>query len=163
MKKPRASPNTWGSISTTSVIGVLVNFMLPNTSKLRMLVDDAQQILAVTAFFQRLGQLHQLIGVDETRAPGDLFNAGHFQSLSFLDDADERAGIEQGIVSAGIKPGRTPAQTFDVQITDLEVRAIQVSDLEFAARRWSQSPSKGRGAPVVKINSGDRIIRRRRL
>src|ERR1700685_1826280 len=97
-KNPRASPNTWGSISTTPAIGVVVNFMLSNTSKLRMLVDDAQQILAVTAFLQRLRQFHQLIGRDESGAPGDLFDAGHFQPLPLLDDAHEHAGIQQGIV-----------------------------------------------------------------
>jgi len=55
-----------------------------NTSWLQMLVDDTQQILAVTALLQRLGQHHQLVGVDEPRAPGNFFHARHFQSLPLL-------------------------------------------------------------------------------
>src|ERR1700680_1219678 len=102
MKKPRTSPNTWGSIRATSAIGVVVNFMLPNISKLGMFFDDAQQIFAVSAFFQGLGELHQLVGSDESRAPGDLLHAGDLEALPFLDDAHEHAGVEQGIMGAGI-------------------------------------------------------------
>ena len=110
-----------------------------------------------------MSQLDQVIHVDEPRAPGNLFDAGHLQALSFLDDAHERAGIEQGVVRAGIEPGRAPAQPFDVQLTDLEIRAVQIGDFELAARGRSQGLRKSRGAPVVKINAGDRIVRRRRL
>jgi len=49
-----------------------------------------------------------------------------------------------------------------MQLTDLEVRAIQVGDLELAARRRSQCFREGGGASIVKINAGDRVIRRRR-
>src|ERR1700722_313600 len=104
MKNPRASPNTCGSIRTTPAIGVWVNFMLPAASILRIFVDYALQVLTVTALLQRLGQCHQLVGADEARAPGNLLDAGHFQSLPLLDDAHEHARIEQSIVCPGIEP-----------------------------------------------------------
>src|ERR1700722_16561644 len=104
VKKPRASPNTCGSISTTSAIGVVANFMRLGASK--FLFDDAQKIFAVAAFFERLGELHQLTGIDEPRAPGDLLHTGDLQSLPLFDDAHEHAGIEQRIVRAGIEPRR---------------------------------------------------------
>src|SRR6185437_6621365 len=110
MKNPRASPNTSGCISTTPSIGLFVNFMPRAASRLRLLVDDAQQIFAVAALLQRLGQLHQLIRGDEPRAPRDLFHASDLQPLPLLDDAHEHAGIEQGIVRAGIEPRRAAAQ-----------------------------------------------------
>src|SRR5260370_17174773 len=107
MKNPRGSPNTCGSISTAPAIGVFVNFMLSNPSKLRVLADDAQQVFAVTALLQRFGQLHQLVGIDEPRAPGDFFYARNLQSLPFLDDSHESARIDQGIIRARTHPART--------------------------------------------------------
>src|SRR5271165_5962825 len=109
MKNPRSSPNTWGSISTISAMGVLMSFTGSAVSKLRLFVDDAQQIFTIAVFCQRLGQFHQLLGTDEPRAPGDLFHTGHFQSLSLFDDAHKHAGIEQGIVRASVEPGRAAA------------------------------------------------------
>src|SRR5208283_2606974 len=86
MKKPRASPKTLGSMSTAPWIGVLMNFIASAASMLCRLPHDAHQVLAVAAFRERLGELEQLIGVDEAVAPGDLLHARHLQSLPFLDD-----------------------------------------------------------------------------
>src|ERR1700722_8589286 len=121
MKKPRASPNTCGSMSTASAIGVCVYFMLGNASQLRMLFEHAQQIFAVTAFFERLRQSDHLFRRNESRTPGNLFHAGYLQSLPLLDDAHEHAGIEQGVVRAGIEPCRAAGQPLDVQLANFEV------------------------------------------
>src|SRR5208283_370243 len=95
MKNPRASPNTWGSISTAPWIGVFVNFIASAASRLRSLAHDALEVLAVAALRERLGELEQTIGIDEAVAPGDLLHAGHLQSLPLLDDAHEHTGVEQ--------------------------------------------------------------------
>src|SRR5271167_1758211 len=89
MKKPRASPNTCGSMSTAPWIGVLMKFIASAASRLRALPHDAHQVLAIAAFRERLGKLEQLIVVYEAVAPGDLLHARHLQSLPLLDDARE--------------------------------------------------------------------------
>ena len=101
-------------------------------------LHDAHQIFAVAALLQRLGELEQLLGVDEALAPGDLLDARDFQALPLLDDAHEHARIEQRIVGAGIEPRRAASQSLDVQGALLEVHAIEVRDLELPARRRLQ-------------------------
>src|SRR5271165_5466513 len=161
MKKPRASPKTSGSISTASAIGVLVNFMRPTASNLRLFVDDAQQIFAIAALFQRPSQFYQLIRADESRAPGDLFDASDFEALSLLDDAHEHTGIEQGIVRSGIEPCGTAAQQLNVQFADLEVCTVQIRDFQLSPRRGGQCLRKSWGPSIVKVNPSHRMIRRR--
>ena len=43
-------------------------------------------------------------------------------------------GVEQGIVRAGIEPRGAAPEPLDVQVAELEIGAVQVRDLEFAAR-----------------------------
>ena len=129
--------------------------------KAASLPHDAQQVLAVAALRERLGELEQSIGVDEAVAPGDLLHARHFQSLPLLDDAHEHAGIEQRIVGAGIEPGRAAPEPLDVQRSELEVRPIEIRDLELAARRRRQGFGERARARVVEIDAGDRIVGRR--
>ena len=126
-------------------------------------VDDPHQVLAIAALLERLGELQQLLGVDEALAPGDLLDARHFQPLPLLDDAHEHAGIEQRIVRAGIEPRRAAPEPLDVQRAELQVRAIEIRDLELAARRTGAkdfASALARG--VVEIDAGHGVVRGRR-
>jgi hypothetical protein len=46
---------------------------------------------------------------------------------------DELRGLEQRVVRAGVEPGGAAAEELDVQLAALEVEAVEVGDLEFAA------------------------------
>src|SRR5271163_1809347 len=120
VKKPRASPNTCGSMRITPLIGVAMNFIaatavLSRMSPLTALAHDADEIFAVTALRERLGELKQLIRADETLSPSNLLHARDLETLPLLDDAHECSGIEQRIVRAGIEPGCSSSQYLDVQ------------------------------------------------
>ena len=45
------------------------------------------------------------------------------------------AGLEQRVVRAGVEPGEAAAHDLDVELAALEVDAVDVGDLELAARR----------------------------
>src|ERR1700722_19420839 len=129
-------------------MGVSMNFIAA-ASRMRGLVDDSDQIFAVAALFERLGEPLQLFGVDEALAPGDLLHARDLQALTLLDDAHEHARVEQRIVSSGVEPGGAAPQPLDPQGALLEVDAIQIRDLELAARGGLQRSRELARASIV--------------
>ena len=74
-------------------------------------------------------------------------------------DLDELGCIDQGIVRSRIEPGRPPAHDLDLQTAFVEVHSVDVGDFEFAARRRCQGSSHIDDASVVKIKTGNGIIR----
>ncbi len=62
-----------------------------------------------------------------------------------------------------VEPRRPAAQPLDMQLAQLQIGAIQIRDLEFAARGRLQRLRQRRRTPVIEINAGHRIVRRRRL
>ena len=60
---------------------------------------EAQQILAVVVFSERLGELVDLLSRDVAHAVGNLFEAGNLEALSGLDGLDEGCGLQQGVVA----------------------------------------------------------------
>ena len=67
-------------------------------------------------------------------APGDFLDARHFEPLALLDDPHEHAGIEQGVVRAGIEPRRAASQPSRREASPIsQVRAVEVGDLQLAA------------------------------
>ncbi len=73
--------------------------------------------------------------VDETGAKRDLLRAADLESLARLDGLDEHRGAQQRFVRAGVEPGDAAAQHLHAQRLALEICAIDVGDLELAARR----------------------------
>ena len=64
--------------------------------------------------------------------------------------AHEVRGLQQGVVGAGVEPGDAAPEALDVQLPPLEVRAIDVRDLELPPMR---RPSKSSSTPAGSSSS----------
>ena len=70
----------------------------------------AEEILAVVVLGHGLGDLNETLLGDPAALVGNLFQTGNLQPLTLLDDLDECRGLREGIVSAGVEPGKTALQ-----------------------------------------------------
>src|SRR5215470_25974 len=127
-KKPRESPNTSGRISTTSGISVAMKRMSGAP------VGDLEQVLPVATSRQRARQALELCRVDVAAAKRDLLRAADLQPLAALERLDEHRRPQQRLVRAGVQPGDPAAEELDVQRAALEVRPVDVGDLQLATR-----------------------------
>jgi hypothetical protein len=76
--------------------------------------------------------------VDPPPPEGNLFETGEHLSLAFLDALHEGRRLKKRFEGAGIEPRDAPAEQLDAQRPSLEVRPIDVRNLELAPRRWLQ-------------------------
>src|SRR6185437_12338869 len=67
----------------------------------------------------------------------------------------------QRLVGAGVQPSEAAAELFQVQRTVVEVAAVEVGDLQFAARRRLQRSGVVADAGVVEVQAGDGVVRLR--
>src|SRR5207247_728610 len=77
-----------------------------------------------------------------------------FQTLPMLDGGDVVTGLEQSGCGSGIEPGHAPAEQLHVQLVALKIKQIQISDLQFAARRRAQSATTLDNLIVVNVKPG---------
>ena len=107
----------------------------------------------------------QLGGVDEAHAEGDLLRAADLEALALLDGLHEGRRLQQAVGRAGIEPGAAAAEPFDVQRAVLQIDAVEIGDLQLAARRRLQPRGESLTSRVVEIEAGHRPVgfRRRRL
>src|SRR5947209_2764497 len=124
-----------------------------------------QQILPVAALRCPLRQPVELIGIDVTQPQRDLLDAGDAQALALLEDLHEVAGFDQRLVRAGVEPGKAAAEHLDMQVAAFEIGAVDVGDLELAARRRLQRCRDLEHIVIVEIEAGrgDVGFRLRRL
>ena len=73
-----------------------------------------------------------------------------------LQYLNELSSLEQRVMRSGIQPGCAPAEVGKGSLTALNIDAIQVSDLQLAARRGTQSPCYIDHIAPVKIKPRDR-------
>ena len=100
-----------------------------------LLLQQAQQVLPVAVLLHRLRDAPDVVRGDEAHALGDLLDARDLEPLPLLDGLDEVRRLQQRVVGAGVEPGDAAPEPLDVQLAPLEVRAVDVGDLELAARR----------------------------
>src|SRR5262249_57483815 len=107
----------------------------------------------------------ELLEADEPLAIGDLFGAGDLEALPVLDRLDESRGLDQRLVRAGVEPGETAPERLDRERTARQIGAVDVGDLEFAARRGFEAGRDLDDARIVEVQAGDRVarLRHRRL
>src|SRR4051812_26406125 len=99
------------------------------------------------------GQIAQLCIVDEPEVVRDLLRARDLQSLPQLHGLDKIRGLQQRLLRAGVKPREAAPELLDPQFADLQIDAIQVGDLQLAARRRLKVLREIANALVVKIES----------
>src|SRR3546814_4610954 len=116
----------------------------------RLPLGDVQQVLAVVVLAQRLGEAAELVGGDEALAPGDLLQAGDLQALAMLDGLHELRGVDEAVVGAGVEPGIAAAEALHLQLPGLEVAAVEIGNLQLAARRGLQV-----GSDIADLQIGE--------
>src|SRR5439155_19777125 len=124
-------------------------------------VHQPQQVLAVLALLEALGLAAHVVRGDEAHVERDLLRAGHLQVLPLLDRLDEGRGLQQSLVGASVEPDHPAAELLDVQLAEREVGAVDVGDLELAARRGPEPGGDLQHAVVVEVETGDRVVRAR--
>src|SRR5262245_24750008 len=120
----------------------------------RSFMRNAHEMLAIAAFQERFGEREQLRAVNEAHAISDLLNAGNGYALAVLDRAHKLHRLDQGVMGTGVQPGVTTAELLDVELAPCKILAIDISDLELAARRGRKPRSNVEHPVVVKIESG---------
>jgi hypothetical protein len=78
--------------------------------------------------------------------------------LAVFDGGDELAGFKQRLVSAGVEPGHAASHPFDIQFAALEIHAVDVGDLQFAACRRLDRGGDVDDLVVVEVPPGDRVV-----
>jgi hypothetical protein len=71
-------------------------------------------MFSITAFEQWLGELPQLVGIDESHAISRFFDRADLQALTFFDDLYELGRLHQRIERACIEPRGAAVENADL-------------------------------------------------
>src|ERR1700678_1546249 len=123
------------------------------------LVQNGAEIAAVATFCYPGNELFQAGGVDPAQTIGYFFGTGDFEALALFDGLDENRGFNQRVVGPGIEPGEASTEALGTQLASLQVPAIDIGDLQFAARRRRDLVGYARGLAIKKIKPRDRVSR----
>src|SRR5262245_40001161 len=123
------------------------------------LFEQAEQVLAVPARLHRARQPLEIAARDVSHAEGDLLEARDHQTLSLFDRVNVVRRLDERVVGAGVEPGDAARQLLDVQLSAIEIRAVDVGDLELAARRRLEVRRDVDDLVVVEVQPGHRVRR----
>ena len=121
-------------------------------------VQDILEVLAVLVFLEDLVGLHDLCAGDPAVLVGDFLEAGDLAVLVCHHCLDKVGGIDKAFVGSCVEPGEALSEQFDMELIHLEIDAVEVCDLIFAARRGLEIFCKFDDAAVVEIKSGHTVI-----
>ena len=96
------------------------------------LVYDLEQVLAVLVLEHRFCDFAHTFFGNPSVAVGDSFEAGDFESLALLDDFDEGGCFGEGVVGAGVKPGKASAECLDFEFFVAQEPLVYCGYLQFA-------------------------------
>src|SRR3546814_8525439 len=72
-----------------------------------------------------------------------------------LDGLHELRGVDEAVVGAGVEPGIAAAEALHLQLPGLEVAAVEIGNLQLAARRGLQVGSDIADLLVIEVEPGD--------
>ena len=122
------------------------------------LAGDLDDVAAVVAL-HATARFDELFRRQIAHMQGDLLEAGDLQALAVLEGLHEGRGLEQRIGRAGVEPGESAAEPFDVQGVVLEIDAVEVGDLVLATRARLQRGSDIADVLVVEIEPRHGVMR----
>src|ERR1700722_10195028 len=148
----RVPPLRFPSVGMTLQLGM--GIALENA-----LIENRAEIAAVATLRYPGDQLFQAGGVDPAQTIGYFFGTGNLEALALFDGLDENCGFNQRVVGPGIEPGEASTQDLGTQLASLQIPAIDIGNLQFAARRRRNLVGYARGLAVKKIKPRDRVSR----
>src|SRR5262245_36657529 len=148
-KKPRASRWTTGSNTSTPGRRVSTTFK----ASARFVLDRLGEIAAVLAVPQRAREPHHRGAIEPALSQRDLLDAGDLEPLALLDRLDEVRRLEQRLVSAGVEPRDAATEPDHVELAGAQVLAVDVGDLELAARGRLERLGDRDHAVVVEVEA----------
>src|ERR1051325_1601620 len=129
----------------------------------RFVVQQRQEVLAVRAVAQLFGEAAHAVRIDQPEVIRHLLGARDLQPLPQLHGLDEVRRLQQRFLRAGVEPRVAAAELLDAQLAALEVDAVQIGDLQLAARRRLQRRRELRRAMIVEVPPRHREVRARLL
>ena len=121
-------------------------------------VGDFTEVGAVVVFFHRPGKGSHLVGSDVAEPEGDLLGAGDLESLPRLDGGDKLGSLKHGLMGPGVEPGDAAAERDHVSSPLSRYSAVEIGDLQLAARRRLEPGGDVAHGVVVKIQAGYREV-----
>ena len=121
------------------------------------------QVRSVDRLAVARGGLHELAPAYPAVLVGDLLGNAHRQVLGALHRADELPRLEERLHGAGVEPCEPAAEGDDRQRPVLEVHAVEVGDLELAARGGLDLFREFAHAGVVEVQARDGVAGLRML
>lgn len=119
--------------------------------------SDPLKVLAVAGFFEAGGLFQQGLLADPALAVGNFFQTGDFQALAVFDGLHKVPGFQQGVVGAGIQPGKAPAQHLDIELALIQVGHVHIGDFQLAPGGGLDIAGNLDHLVVVEVEAGDRI------
>src|SRR5688500_9876710 len=102
------------------------------------LAQDFHQIAAILVLAERLGERFELVRGDVAHAKSDFLGARDLKPLPALYGLNEGRRLEQRFMGPGVEPRGAAPEKLDRELRALEIDAVDVGDLELAARRRAQ-------------------------
>src|ERR1700722_3969564 len=134
--------------------------MLPHlAARVPLFLDQALQVAPVFARGKRLGKARDLVEINESLAIGDLLRAGELDALPALDGLDEGRCRDEGLMRARVEPRNAAPERFDLERPTRQISAVDVGDLELAARRGLERGRDLDDVRIVEIKPCHRISR----
>ena len=93
------------------------------------------QIDGIVGLAQPVRPRQHLAGVEEAVLERDLLEARDLDALPVLDGAHEGRCLVEAFMRTGVEPGIAAAEPRDGQVAPFEIGAVDVGDLQLAARR----------------------------
>ena len=98
-----------------------------------MFFGQPQQVLAVLVLAHGFGEFPEFLGADPASAEGDGFEAGDLQAGALLEGLDEDRGFGEGVVGAGVEPGKATAKCLDLELAVSQEGLVDGGDLQLTA------------------------------
>src|SRR5262249_28105226 len=125
----------------------------------RRFLGQSQQIAPIGGLAIFRGKAVQMRVVDEALGEWDFLGTPDQKALPVLGRADELRRLQQRVGTSGVERREAATEFLDVQPTDLKITAVDIGDLQLAARGWAQSGGDIENSIVIEIESRDRPVR----
>src|SRR6266496_3427567 len=123
-----------------------------------VLTQQSPQVVPIGIAGHDRSELLDSGGVDVPHPIRYLFHGADLESLTLFDRRDVGCGLQQRLRRTGIEPGDAASQSDDLQVVALEVRAIDVGDLQLATPRGPQPLCDVEHTVVVEVEPGHGVM-----